>query len=115
MELKDRIQLILNERQLRQKDLAAALKVTDSYVSNLLSGKRHNLSEALALLLEQLYGYSARWVLTGEGERRASKAGDPGLSPAQRRLIARVETLSQPELDAVNAFIDSMEGYKRRG
>ena len=60
MELKDRLQLILDERKLKQKDLASTIKVTESYVSNMLKGKRSNISESLAMLIEQTYGYSAQ-------------------------------------------------------
>ena len=113
MELKDRFQLILREQQLRQRDLAASIKVTESYVSNILSGKRANISEALALLIEQLYGYSARWVLTGEGNQYVSSNDSPGLSLAQRRIIAEIEKMSAEELDALKVFIDSLDDYKK--
>ena len=113
MELKDRIQLILDERHIKQKDLASAIKVTEGYVSNMVKGKRCNISEALALLIEQTYGYSARWVLTGEGDCYVSKSDAPDLSPTQKRLIAEIEKMSEPELDAVEVFIDSLDGYKR--
>lgn len=113
MELKDRIQLILNELDIKQKDLAGAIKVSDGYVSNLVNGKNPNISETLALLIEQTYGYSAQWVLTGEGDRCLSKGDAPDLSPAQRRVIAKIETLSRPEVDAVKVFLDSLDGYKK--
>ena len=111
MELKDRIRLILDERHIKQKDLAAAIKVSESYISNMLQGKRCNISDALALLIEQMYGYSARWVQTGEGERYAAKSG--GLSPTKKRIISEIEKMSEPELDAIKVFIDSLDGYKR--
>lgn len=113
MELKDRVELILNEQHMKQKDLAGALKVTESYVSNILKGKRRNISEPLALLIEQIYGYSAQWVLTGEGARFAKNGDLPGLSPTKRRVIAEIEKMSDAELDAVWVFIDSLDGYKR--
>lgn len=113
MELKDRIRLILDEQHIKQKDLAGAIKVTESYVSNMLKGKRCNISEALALLIEQTYGYSALWVLTGEGDRYVSKSDASGLSPVKKRLIAEIERMSDTELDAVKVFIDSLDGYKK--
>ena len=113
MELKDRIRIILDEQHIKQKDLAGAIKVTESYVSNMLKGKRCNISEALALLIEQAYGYSAQWVLTGEGERYVLKSDVPGLSPTKKRLIAEIEKMSEPELDAIKVFIDSLDGYKK--
>lgn len=113
MELKDRIRLILDEQHIKQKDLASTIKVTESYVSNILKGKRCNISEALALLIEQAYGYPAQWVLTGEGDCYAVKPDAPNLSPAKKRLIAEIEKMSEPELDAIQVFIDSLDGYKR--
>lgn len=113
MELKDRIRLILDEQHIKQKDLASAIKVTESYVSNMLKGKRCNISEALAVLIEQAYGYSAQWVLTGEGDCYISKSDAPGLSPTKKRVIAEIEKMSEPELDAVKVFIDSLDGYKK--
>ena len=113
MELKDRIRLILDEKHIKQKDLAGAIKVSESYISNLLNGKRRSLSEALALLIEQSCGYSAQWVQTGEGEPHVSLSAASGLSPAKKRLIAEIEKMSEPELDAVKVFIDSLDGYKR--
>lgn len=113
MELKDRIQLILNEQHMKQKDLANAMKITESYVSNMLKGKRCNISETLALLIEQIYGYSAQWVLTGEGDYRISKSDTPEFSPVKKRLIAEIEKMSEPELDAVKVFIDSLDEYKK--
>lgn len=113
MELKDRLQLILNEQHIKQKDFAISIKVTESYVSNILNGKRSNLSETLALLIEQIYGYSSQWILTGKGERYATQSNIPELSPTKRRLIAEIEKMSEPEIDALIVFIDSLDGYKK--
>ncbi len=113
MELKDRLQLILNEQHIRQKDLANTIKVTESYVSNMLKGKRNNMSDALALLIEQTYGYSAQWILTGNGERYITQSNIPELSPTKKRLIADIEKMSKSELDAVKVFINSLDEYKK--
>lgn len=114
MELKDRLRLIVQEQKLRQKDLAATIKVTESYVSNMLNGKRSNISEALALLIEQAYGYSAHWILTGEGDRYALSSDEHSqLSPTKKRLIAKIEKMSDQDLEAVNVFIDSLDRYKK--
>jgi len=113
MELKDRLQLILDEQHLKQKDLANAIKVTESYVSNMLKGKRSNISESLAMLIEQTYGYSAQWILTGEGEQCNTQANIPELSPTKKRVIAEIEKMSEAELDAIKIFINSLDEYKK--
>lgn len=113
MELKDRLQLIIDEQHLKQKDLANSIKVSESYVSNMLKGKRSNISESLAMLLEQSYGYSAKWILTGEGERYITQSNIPELSSTKKRLISEIEKMSESELDAVKVFIDSLDEYKK--
>lgn len=112
MELKDRLRTILDEQNIKQKDLADVIKVTESYVSNMLKGKRNNISESLALLLEQRYGYSSKWILTGEGERFNIQS-NPDLSPTKKRLIAEIEKMSDSEIEAVKVFIDSLDEYKK--
>lgn len=113
LELKDRIRLVLDEKNIKQKELASAIKVSESYISNILKGKRRNISSALAMLIEQNFGYSAGWILSGEGEPYITQTSIPGLSPTKKRLIAEIEKMSDAELDAVKVFIDSLEGYKK--
>ncbi len=113
MELKDRLQLILDEQHIKQKDLAKTIKVTESYVSNMLNGKRNNLSKSLALLIEQVYGYSAQWILTGQGDCYTTQSNIPELSPTKKRLIADIEKMSESDLDAIRVFIDSLDEYKK--
>lgn len=110
MELKDRLRIVLDEQNIKQKDLAETIKVTESYVSNMLKGKRNNISESLALLLEQKYGYSANWILNGIEPKR-SKIKD--LSPIQRKVISDIEQMDETDLAAVKAFISSLSEYKK--
>lgn len=113
MELKDRLRIVLDEQNIKQKDLADVIKVTESYVSNMLKGKRNNISESLAQLLEQRYGYAAQWILTGEGERYITQSNLLELSPTKKRLISEIEKMSDSEIDAIKIFIDSLDDYKK--
>ena len=79
----------------------------------MLKGKRSNISESLAMLIEQTYGYSAQWILTGEGDRYSTQANIPELSPTKKRMIAEIEKMSESELDAVKVFINSLGEYKK--
>ena len=66
MELKERISIIIKENHLKQKELAALMGVTESYVSTLLSGRNRNISVSVANLIEEKLGYNAQWLLSGE-------------------------------------------------
>ena len=112
MELKDRLQILLDEQNIKRKDFACTIKVTEGYVSNILNGKRDHISDSLALLIEQKYGYSAQWILTGEGERYALQSRVPHLSPTKKRLIAQIEKMSDSEINAIKVFIESLDKYK---
>ncbi|BFH15019.1 helix-turn-helix domain-containing protein [Paenibacillus melissococcoides] len=112
MELKDRIRKIINDQNLKQKDFAESIKVTESYVSNMLSGKRSVISEALASLIQEKFGYSMQWILTGEGEIYENASSDITLSPIRRKAIASLENMNDSELAAVLAFINSLESVK---
>lgn len=61
----DRIRIILKENQLKQKQLAYAIGVSESYISILLKNPDINISQTLASLIEEKYGYSVKWILNG--------------------------------------------------
>lgn len=113
MELKDRLQKILTEQNIKRKELAEAIKVTESYISNILTGRRQHISESLALLIEQKYSYSARWLLTGEGDCHVSLPAASELSHSKKIVIAKIAQMSDTEVEAVNVFINSLDQYKK--
>lgn len=113
MELKDRLQKILTEQNLKRKELADAIKVTESYISNILNGRRQHISESLALLIEQKYNYSAQWLLTGEGDCYIKQPTVSGLSYSKKTLITKIAKMSDIEIEAVNVFINSLDEYKK--
>ena len=86
-----RIRLILKENGLKQRQLAAGLGVTESYISKLLRDPGIRLSPSLAALVEERYGYRAQWLLTGQGPKLRQARGQPGdLSELHQRALARL-------------------------
>ena len=73
MNLSERIRLILKENHLKQKDLATELGVTESYISAILNGRNSNVSQALATLIEEKYGYRSSWIMDGAEPKLKSK------------------------------------------
>lgn len=112
MSLGVRFQKIFNEQKLKRKEFAAELKITESYLSNLLRGKRSIISESLASLIQEKFGYSMQWVLTGKGDmyKRADKSAS--LSPLHRKAIAQIESMNANELGAILSFMTFLEGIK---
>ena len=109
-----RIRLILKENGLKQRQLAAGLGVTESYISKLLRDPGIRLSPSLAALVEERYGYRAQWLLTGQGPKLRQARGQQGeLSELHQRALARLEKLDPWQLRAVLAFVDSLEEVGR--
>lgn len=109
MLLKDRVSIIIKENKLKQKEFAAIIGVTESYISAILSGRNANLSVALANLIEEKLGYSSQWVLTGDGNKLKQVSKNQNLSDEHRRAIMQLEKMPDEQVRAVLAFIDSLE------
>lgn len=112
MNLADRIRLIISENELRQKEFAKSINVTESYVSKLLQGKS-GLSNSTANLIEERYGYSVDWIVDGIEPKMSKRSKLKNLSPLQRKIISEIEQMDEIDLIAVKAFIYSLEEYKK--
>lgn len=114
MELKERIAVIIEENHLKQKELATIMGVTESYVSTLLSGRRSvNLSTSVANLIEEKLGYNAQWILTGEEPKYKKVSKNPNISDTHRHVIMQLEKMSDAQVRAVLAFINSLDEIEK--
>lgn len=109
MTLGERIKTILSERNIKQVEFAETLGVSANYINLLANGKKLNISDTLAKLIEETYGYSSQWVVTGEGEKEAS----PSLSAAKVEFLKKVQKMPDDEITALLAFANSLESVKR--
>jgi transcriptional regulator with XRE-family HTH domain len=114
MELSERIALIIKENNLKQKELAAIIGVTESYISALLRKRNINPSQSFANLIEEKLGYNARWVLTGEGQKIKAVSKHASLSDVHKKAIIQLEKMPMEQIKAVLAFINSLEEVERR-
>ena len=109
MTLGDRLRIILKERDIKQVEFAKVLGVSANYVSLLISGKRGPISDTLAKLIEETYGYSAQWVMNGEGEKLSS----PSLSATKIEFLKKIQKMPDDEIIALLAFANSLESVKQ--
>lgn len=108
MELGERLKIILTESNESQVDFAKTLGISAVYVNQLVNGKKTNISDTLAKLIEETYGYSADWVMTGEGEKRAIQS----FSIIKLNLLKKVQNMPEDEVVALLAFANSLESVK---
>ena len=113
MELKERISAIIKENHLKQKELAALMGATESYVSTLLSGRNRNISVSVANLIEEKLGYNAQWLLSGDEPKYKQLSKNPNLSDIHRQVILQLEKMPESEIRAVLAFINSLDDIEK--
>ena len=112
MALSDRMRIIIDECGLKQKEFAKSINVTDSYISKVLRDES-GMSNSTAMLIEQLYGYSKNWIMTGQEPRMLAAPGC-NLSGLQKRIIFDVERMNEEELRALFAFIEALKKINAR-
>lgn len=110
MTLGERLKLILNERNIKQIDFANALGVSANYVNLLISGKRGPISGTLAKLIEETYGYSAQWVLSGTGEKTVTSEFTAG----KAEIMKKIQKMSDSEINATLAFVITLESINQK-
>lgn len=100
-----RMRWIIREQQIKQVEFAKTLGISANYVYLLTSGRKKTISEPLARLIENTYGYSAQWVLTGQSPGK----GQVALRDLQSETIRKVKRMNVNELQAVAAFIKALK------
>ena len=110
MTLGDRLRIILKERGIKQVEFAKVLGVSANYVSLLISGKRGPISDTLAKLIEETYGYSAQWVLDGSGEKLSTNQ----LTAEKSEIIKKIQKMSNSEARAVLAFVNTLDNIGKQ-
>jgi transcriptional regulator with XRE-family HTH domain len=110
--LSERLSIVLKENKMKQKEFASSVGVSENYISLLLNNKKENVSESLAKLIEEKFGFSADWLLTGEGQMRMDYSKNNELSPNKKKAIEMIAKLDQNEAKAVLAFLKSLEDMK---
>lgn len=109
----DRIRQILKENQLKQKQFASVIGVTESYISKLLKDPNIRLSQSLAVLIEEKYGYNAQWILNGTEPKLKQISKDKSLSELHKKALAQLEKMNDEQVKAILAFINSLDELEK--
>ncbi|WP_343247971.1 helix-turn-helix transcriptional regulator [Diplocloster hominis] len=110
MTLGDRIKCILSEKNMKQVEFASTLGISANYVNQLVNGKKTNISETLAKLIEERFGYSAEWIINESGSKLAS----PTLSAIKKEFIRKIRKMPDEEVLAMLAFAETFASFKRQ-
>ena len=105
MTLGQRIKAILKEQKIKQVDFAKALGISANYVNLIANDKKKTISDTLAKLIEETYGYSYQWILDGTGDKLSRK----DLTTEKTDIIKKVQKMSDEEVKAVLAFVNTLD------
>lgn len=106
MTLGERLYIILKENNIKQIEFAKTLGISANYVNLLLSNKRGPISESLANLIQERYGYSSQWLLEGTGEKFITNDNNNQL---KYEILKKINYMSLEEIKATLAFVKTLE------
>lgn len=109
----ERIKQILKENDLKQKQFASVIGVTESYISKLLKDPDIRLSRSLATLIEEKYGYSSEWILNGTEPKLKQISKNNSLSEIHQKALTQLEKMNDEQIKAVLAFINSLDELEK--
>lgn len=97
-----RLRRMLAETKTRQRDFAKECGISENYVSLLVNGRKTTISETLARLIEKNYGYSANWLITGDG------LPFDELTSLRSQITRQLDTMNRKELENVKDFVETL-------
>lgn len=109
----DRIKLIIDDNHLKQKQFATEIGISESYVSMLLKNPNINLSQPLATLIEEKYGYNVEWILHGKLPKKKNASKNKTLSELHQKALSQLESMNDDQMKAVLAFISSLNEIEK--
>ena len=96
----ERIRLVRQSAGVSQHKFAAEIGWTQSYVSQVESGGRHNISDGYLQSIQCLFGVDMGWLQTGKGEMRRGK---------REEAIGRIWLYNENQLRKLVKFMGSIE------
>ena len=107
--LAERIQMILNELNITQREFASALGLSVNYINLLANGKKQSISKTLAKLVEAKYGYSESWFMYSTGEKLSTrKFSTINLTGTKAELMRIIQQMTDDEAKATLAFVETL-------
>lgn len=104
--LSDRILRIVYELGLSQSEFSRMLGVSFAYVNMIVNKKRYKISRNMARAIQDKFGYSADWILTGEGDKRDMALYD--------NIINTIRRLPTNEIEVVFDYILLLENEQKK-
>ena len=99
-----RLKHLLIEEGIKQKNFAKMLGVTNPFISALVNGKKP-LTKKMAMSIQHATGYSADWLLAGEGEPKIKQKTDFVTREEFERALKNLDPSSSIKADGTANII----------
>ena len=104
----DRIQIIIDDKNLKKVEFARTLNIDQSYVTQLIKG-RNNPSERLLEDICQKFSVNKTWLCTGSGSMYIPTndfiVNDPSLDAADREILSSYLRMTPAQRQFIKSWI----------
>jgi transcriptional regulator with XRE-family HTH domain len=94
-----------------QIDFAKSVGTSFGYLNMVVNGRHTSVSQQLALLIEEKYGYSAEWLLYNEGEKKINPFKN---KKKYKTMRTQISLLSSEETERLFKYILSLEETEKK-
>ncbi len=105
-ELSSRIKKIRSDADLNKNKFAKSLKISPTFIGDIESGKNKKISPSLARLISIQYGFSEKWILSGEGVMKLQAPIPPASEAAQK--VSSAITMALRVLSSDTSYADAL-------
>jgi transcriptional regulator with XRE-family HTH domain len=102
----DNLRTVLSELNMSQIDFAKSVGTSFGYINMVINNRRTSISQQLALLIEEKYGYSAEWILHDEGDKKINTFKN---QKVYKEMPNQINQLSSEEVNHLSKYILSLE------
>lgn len=106
--LYERLETLCKERGVKGSRLGLDIGYGKSLMTDLKSGRKKSINAETAQKIASYFGVSVGYLL-GEEEKEKPTAQGDGLSEQKRKLIERIKTLSEEQIEALLLIAESIQ------
>lgn len=104
--LSERLEALINILGLKKGEFAGIINFSQAYISMILSGSKQNPSDRFYESIKREFNVNIDWLRDGKGEMFI--VDNPKLSPIERDLVAKYNSLPLSERKIIDEVVDAL-------
>jgi transcriptional regulator with XRE-family HTH domain len=107
--LYERLETLCKERGVKGSRLGLDIGYGKSLMTDLKSGRKKSINAETAQKIATYFGVTVGYLLGEDEQKEKPTAQGDGLSDEKRRLIERIKTLSEEQIEALLLIAESIQ------